>query len=182
MVALNKQIDVYCEADEKITTVVAYSTEFMAWGSVVTKERIRVSTWLRTNAAPESVCLFNAMLLFPESANSRPMTFPEIHIPIVKIAAFHIMPPASDPIDYDANEINRKMDLVTAIVGSFRMDGKLRISQSTDLKKYLEISRENYTPLYEVTISHPSITQMNLPKVNYVLVRQNATAFAHRLS
>jgi hypothetical protein len=181
MAAPNKQVVIPREDDEKVSSVVVYADSFLFWGDVVTKERIRVSTWLRTNAAPESVCVYNAMVIFPGAANAKPISYPELHIPTLKIVAFHLMPPAVDPIDYDPSETHRKMEPVSALAGEFRLDGLLRMAESADLKKYLEISREVYTPLYDVSISHPALTQMNLPKVSYVIVRQSATAFARRV-
>ncbi len=69
---------------------------------------------------------------------------------------------------------------MTAIVGQFRMDGWIRMAQQSDVKKYLEVSCENFTGLYKVNVAHPGITQLNLPKVPYALVRQAATTFALR--
>jgi hypothetical protein len=180
MVATHKLIQVPVAADEKSTSVFIYTETYILWGELVTKDRIRVSTWLRTNVAPEVICIYNAMLLYPESVAPKPITFPEIHLATTKVSAFHLMPPATDPIDYDPNEANRKMEPITALVGSFRMDGSMRVALSSSLKKYLEISRELFTPIYDVTVSHPSLTQMNLPKVSYVLVRQATTTFATR--
>jgi hypothetical protein len=178
MVAPNKLNQIPMADDEKITSVVVYTDSFMLWGDAVTKERIRVSTWLRTNMSPDILCIYNAMILYPGGGSARPATYPEIHIPIGKVIAFHMMPPATDPLDYDPTEANRKLEPVSALVGSFRMDGMMRMAQSANLKKYLEISREQYTPLYDVTITHPLLTQMNLPKVGYVIVRQSVTSFA----
>jgi hypothetical protein len=178
MVAPNKLNQIPLADDEKSTAVVVYTDAFMLWGDAVTKERIRVSTWLITNMAPDIVCINNAMVLYPGGGSTRPTTYTEIHIPIGKIIAMHMMPPATDPLDYDPAEANRKLEPVSALVGSFHMDGLMRMAQSADLKKYLEISRELYTPLYDVTITHPLLTQLNLPRVSYVLVRQNVTSFA----
>ena len=48
---------------EKITPVMIYTLNSLAWGSVVTKEAIRVSLWLRTPMAPQYISLLNAQVL-----------------------------------------------------------------------------------------------------------------------
>jgi hypothetical protein len=180
MVAPNQPIAIPKEADEKATTVVVYTETFMFWGDVITKKPIRVSTWLRINTAPESLSVYNATVLYPGEAAQKPFGFPELHIPTMKVIAFHMMPPATDPLDYDPSEQNRRMEPVTALLAGFRMDGRVRIPAASTLKKYLEIGREVYTPLYDVTISHPGLSQWSLPKVSYVIVRQSAAAFGYR--
>jgi len=166
--------------DEKATAVMVYTDSFLYWGEVTTKAVIRVSTWLRTNTAPDYLCLYNAMALLPgASTNPKPVRFPEMHIPAAKVIGFHMLPPAADPLDYDPNEANRKLEPVVALVGQFRMDASMRMATKSDLKRYLEVSRETFSTLYDVTISHPGIAYLNLPKIAFVLVRQAATTFAH---
>ncbi|MDD5369605.1 MAG: hypothetical protein PHQ40_10995 [Anaerolineaceae bacterium] len=169
-------------ADEKATPVMVYTDSFLYWGDVVTKEMIRVSTWLRTNAAPDNLCLYGGMALLPGAANSmKPVVFPEIHIPIQRVLAFHIMPPVTEPIDKDPLEKNRKMEPVSAMVGQFRMDGFVRMASQIDLNKYLEVTRETYLTIYDATITHPGIAHLNLPPIPYLLVHQVSTVIAARI-
>jgi hypothetical protein len=167
------------QPDEKSTVVMVYTDSYLYWGEVITKERIRVSTWFRTNAAPDNLCIYNGMALLPGSPGPlKPINYPEVHIPMEKVIAFHMVPPAADPPDYDTSELNRKMENVVALVGQFRMDGKLRMASHMTLEKYFEVARETFTGLYDVLISHPSMSQFSLPKVPFVLLRLTSTVIA----
>ncbi len=54
--------------DEKVSQVMAYTDSFLYWGEVITKTVIRVSTWLRTNTAPDYVSLYNGVALVPDGS------------------------------------------------------------------------------------------------------------------
>ncbi len=112
------------------------------------------------------------------AVESKPVHFYEIHLPLAKVNGFHLLPPAKDPLDYDPNEANRKMEPVTALVGHFKLDGCIRMAAKSDVKKFLEVSRETWMGLYDVAVSHPAIPQFKLSRVPYVLIRQAATTFA----
>ena len=45
---------------DKVAQVMVYTASSMYWGEVVVKSAVRVSTWLRTNTAPDWICLYNA--------------------------------------------------------------------------------------------------------------------------
>jgi hypothetical protein len=53
-----------------------------------------------------------------------------------------MIPPHQDPVDYDPNEPNRMMVPVSAMVGSFRFDGMLRMSTQSNLFTFLEVIKE----------------------------------------
>ncbi len=159
-------------SDEKISQVMIYTESTLCWGEVVTKEMIRVSTWLRTNAAPDNVLLKNARVLLVHAASAaKPSIFEELHIPTNKILAMHLIPPAQDPLDYDPRDGVRRLYPVTALVGAFRFDGKILVAQKADLTKFIEVSKETYTSLYEVEVSYPMMTSMGILKVPYLLFR-----------
>ena len=114
-------------SDEKVAQIMAYTTNSLIWGDVVVKEMIRVSTWLRTNAAPDRFPIYNARVLVTTSAAAaKPAVFSELNISVPTVLAFHLAPPGKDPADYDPTEPNRKMDDVSAIVSTFLFKGKLR--------------------------------------------------------
>jgi hypothetical protein len=122
------------------------------------------------------------MALLPGVGNQiKPVGYPEIHIPIQRVIAFHVMPPTQEPVDNDPQEKNRKMEPISALVGQFRIDGFVRIAAQINLNKYLEVSRETYTTIYDATITHPGIAQLNLPRIPYLLVRQISTVIASRI-
>jgi hypothetical protein len=106
------------------------------------------------------------------------ITMAEMHIPIAQVLAFHMLPPQQDPLDYEPNEPNRKMIPVTALVGSFRFDGLLRMSTQSNLHNFLEVIKEVYTSLYEVKISQPERPSMASLQVPYTIVRRDAALFS----
>jgi hypothetical protein len=166
------------EADEKATPVMVYTQNHLAWGEVVTKEVIRLSTWLRTQAAPQYICLHDAQMMYVGGGPVASISMVEMQIPIAQVLAFHMLPPQQDPVDYDPNEPNRKMVPVTALVGSFRFDGLLRMSTQSSLHNFLEVIKEVYTSLYEVKISQPERPSMAPLQAPYTIVRRDAALFS----
>ena len=166
------------EPDEKVVVVVIYTPGILFRGELIVKQIIRVSTWLRTNTAPDRICLYNAKALMTTSGGAgKPSHFSELHIAIKHIEAFHLLPPAKDPPDYDPSEPNRRMLPVTALLGSFRFDGNLRLSTQSNLTKFLDISRETFTPMYDSQVSNPLMPSIGVLSVAYLLIRQESCVF-----
>jgi hypothetical protein len=167
--------------DEKTAQVMIYTPSSMYWGDIIVKNMVRVSTWLRTNTVPDRICLLNAKMLVTTTGTSpRPASFPELHISVTQILAFHLLPPAKDPPDFDPTEPNRKMEPANALVGSFLIKGFLRISNNVDLKRFLEVTREAYTAVYDAEITNLIISGMGPIAVPFVLVRQETAVFTNR--
>lgn len=166
------------EADEKATPVMVYTPNHLAWGEVITKELIRLSTWLRTQAAPQYIFLHKAQMMYAGGGSPAPISVAELHIPITQVLAFHMLPPHQDPVDYDPNEPNRKMVPVSTMVGAFRFDGLLRMSTQSSLYTFLEVIKEVYTSLYDVKVyqpQRPSMTPLHIP---FTLVRRDTALFS----
>ncbi len=164
--------------EEKSASFMAYTTTALYWGEVVVRNAIRVSTWLRTNAAPETITIYNAKVInIAANSTPAPMQFSEVHLPNASILAYHLIPPDSDPLDYDPTEPNRVMDSITTIIGTFRFDGKMRMSTRSTLKKYIEVTRELFTTLYDVEITNPVMPTLTKMKVAMVMVRQSNSVF-----
>jgi hypothetical protein len=166
------------EADEKATPVMVYTPSHLAWGEVITKELIRLSTWLRTQAAPQYIFLHNAQMMYAGSGSPAPLSVAELHIPISQVCAFHMIPPHQDPVDYDPNEPNRKMVPVSALVGSFRFDGLLRSSTQSSLFTFLEVIKEVYTSLYDVKVYQPLRPSMKPLHIPFTLVKRDSALFS----
>lgn len=165
--------------DDKITQVMAYLQNSLAWGEVITKKAIRISTWLRTPMAPQYVCLHNAQVVTLGSGTAtRPQPLKQIHIPASQITGFHIMPPEHDPMDYDEKEPNRVLVQVAALVGPFRFDGSIRISVHTDLEHFLDMSKETFTTMYDVEISQLSQPSKGIVQVPMAIVRREVAVIA----
>jgi hypothetical protein len=167
--------------DEKVTSVMVYTNNLFVWGDVVTKEAIRVSTWLRTPAIPQFMFIHNAhVVMFGSGGTPKPQIFGELHLPSSQIIAFHLTPPGRDPLDYDPNEPMRKMEPISSIVGRFRFDGFLRMSVQTDLERFLDVSKETFTTMYDVQIFQPDFPTMKAIQVPIALVRSEQIAFSPR--
>jgi hypothetical protein len=167
--------------DEKITPVAVYSLTGLAIGNLVTKEQIRVSTWLRTSVAPDYLFLQQARFLaLAGTGVSQSQAFSELHIPTPQVIAFHMLPPEADPLDYDPNEPHRKMEPVSVLLGFFRFDASLRMSTYSVLRKFLEVTQETFIPAYDVEISNLAMPSLDVVRVSYALIRQDTALFATR--
>ncbi len=167
--------------DEKTVQVMIYTLTSLYWGEVVVKSIIRVSTWLRTNTVPDWIPLYNAGSIVTTSGTApRTNNFTELFVPVPQIIAFHMLPPAADPLDFDPTEPNRRMEPVNALVGTFQVKGSLRITASSSLKRYVEVTRESYTSLYDAEITNLVLPAFGPIKVPYILIRQGAAIFTTR--
>jgi hypothetical protein len=169
-------------AEEKLTPTIFYTQNMFIKGEAVTKENIRVSTWLRTAAAPEFVHLFNAQLLIFGAGAMQTASYQEFLIPTPQIIAYHMVPPAKDPLDYDEAELNRKMEPCTVMVGTFRLHGHARMASQLDLGKNLEVNRSAFLSLYEVEVSNPALPNMGVMHVPILLARPNMILFGLQTS
>jgi hypothetical protein len=167
--------------EEKVVPVMAYTRHALYWGDVVVKHIVRVSTWLRSGNAPDSIRIFNARVLMTSGISTpKPIASPEMYLNVSEILAFHIRPPAHDPPDYDPNEQNRIMEPVMVLIGNFKIDGSIRHSAKADLAKFIEVTRELFTGIYDAEISCPIISTVGITKVPFLIVRQMATTFSVR--
>jgi len=166
---------------ERVTSVMAYTANLLVWGEVVTKEAIRVSTWLRTPSIPQFMFIHDARtVMFGGNSAPKPQAYQELHLPTNQIIAFHIRPPAHDPLDYEANEQMRKMEPTTALVGWFRFDGLIRMSTHTNLDRFLDASKETFATLYEVDVTQPAFPSMAPIHVPYIILRPDKVIFSPR--
>lgn len=167
---------------EKAVKIMAYTANAMVWGDVITREAVRVSTWLRTQSSPDYFSYLNAQVLMVNSGALHTQSFSELHLPVNLIEAYHLMPPAQDPLDYDPQEPNRKMEPVSILLGSFRFDGTVRMSSITNLARYLDVNKEVYTSLYDVEVSQPGNTRVGVIRVPFLLIRRERAIFSPRIS
>jgi hypothetical protein len=165
--------------EEKVTPVMVYTHNSLIWGSLVSREMVRVSTWLRTPNAPPYLCLYDCQMLYT-TGSTTPGGFRELHIPAQEVLAYHILPPQHDPPDYDPNEPNRMMVAVAVLSGHFRMDAHVRMSTLSSLPKFLEVMSEEFTSLYDVSISQPLRPNFKPLQVPFVLLRRETALFSGR--
>ena len=167
------------DINDKVSPVMIYTLNMVVRGEVVTKEQTRVSTWLRTQSAPEFIGLYNAqVLMFGTAVGIQQASFPEFYISAQEILAYHLVPPNQEPPDYDPAEPNRKMEPAVMLVGSFRFNGHLRLATQANVSKYLEIARETFFSMYDVEITNPGLPSTNKLKVPMVLARLSRAILA----
>ncbi len=148
------------EPDEKSTTVMVYTQNMLARGEVVTKENARVSIWLRAQGTANYIHLHNPQVISFTSTPPKTISYEQLFIPTPQVVAFHIAPPAHDPLDYEENEANRMMQLTELLIGSFRIKAKFRVSTQTDLANSLEVMRVTWASIYDANISNPHLPQL----------------------
>jgi hypothetical protein len=157
--------------DEKATTVMLYTLNAMYRGEVVTKDNAKVNTWLRTAGAPRFIHLLNCnMLVFGGGGAPRSYHYPEVFLPNQQVLAFHLAPPATDLVDYEADEKNRMMLPTVLHVGTFVFKGEVRISSNGDIGGNLEISKIPWLSFYNLEITNPCLSHMPPIHTNLALV------------
>lgn len=164
---------------EKSVPVMLYTLTSMIIGEVRVMNQVRVSTWLKTNSAPDVVRLFNSKVIFTSGSNlSKPILMSEAHIPNKEVLAMHMLPPAADPLDYDPSEPNRRLMPVTIFFGSFMAAGAVWVSSLVDLAKFIELNREDFTSVYNVQITSPIFTTLPTIKIPMMICRESKVLFA----
>jgi hypothetical protein len=168
--------------DEKTTPVMFYTATAIYWGDLIAKQPIRISTWLQYTEVPDTLCIKNAKILMTTAPVNppKPIVVPELNLNTGTILAYHLLPPTKDQPDYDASEPNRSMDPISVIVGTFRMDGLIRMSNRSTLRRHLELSHNSFTSIYDVDISNLVISALGVVRVSMVQIRQSGVQFAVR--
>ena len=178
--APNKDIFALAE-DDKTTPIMIYTANSLIKGNVISKQPIRITTWLRTPMAPDYFHLLNAnVLLMSGPASMRSLSFKQCFISIPQVIAYHLIPPEEDPLDYDETEPNRKMEPASVLVGTFLFKGHIRMSEQTDLKTYLDVAHEAYFSLYDSEVSNPGMPNMGSLRVPLIILRSDSVTFASR--
>ena len=72
------------------------------------------------------------------------------------------------------------MEPVTTLVGGYMIKGHIRLSDSANLAKFLEVTRENFTALYDCEVNNLSIPSMGAIAVPYLIIRQESAVFTSR--
>ena len=163
--------------DEKTSTVMFYSQNAFVRGDVVTKGNVRVSIWLRTQGVPNYVHTLNAQVLLFGGTPPKTLSYGELYYPTAQIIAFHLAPPAADPVDYDPKEANRTMVDVSFLISTFTVKGKLRISTQTDIATSIEVGRSAWLSIYDADLTNPFLGQMPPIHVPMLLVRPEQVSF-----
>lgn len=169
--------------EEKITPVMVYTQNQLIRGGVVTKQSIRVSIWLRTEGAPEYLHLLKPQVITLNNSPARALNLSEIYVPTSQAVCFHLTPPEHDPMDYDETEKNRAMQPVVVMVGTFILNGFLRVSTQVDMGTSISSNtRIAWLSLYNTKVSNPNLPQMGEMPVPLLLVRPTQVSFGQVVS
>lgn len=165
--------------DEKAVQLMAYLSYGIFWGTVVTKNRVRLSTWLRGQAAPDNIRLMDSKSIIT-TAGGQPITtnFAESIIPVELVNAYHILPPMQEPMDFDPSEPNRKIIPAVLTMGTFLCKCKVRIATMQTLDRFIEVTHEDFTSVYDADISCPIMPSLGNLKIPLMQVRKNVTVFS----
>ena len=159
-------------AEEKLVTVMVYTNDMLARGEMIARENARVSIWLRTQGVPNYIHLLKPQVISFAGGAPKTFSFSELFVPTVQVTAFHLAPPAAEPLDYEASEQNRMMHTLDVIIGSFILKGKLRISMQTDVATSLDVMRTTWLSVYDAEIVNPYLPQFHV-SVPMLLVNSN---------
>jgi hypothetical protein len=164
--------------DEKSSLVMAYTQNMLVRGEVVTKQGVRVSTWLRTQGVPDYIHLFKPTVLHFGSGVVKALTYAEVYVPVSTLIAFHLVPPVNEALDYSADEANRMMIPVTALPGTFQFKGYFRISTKASLSTSIELAHSDWSSIYDVDVTNPSMPQMQPIHVPLILMNPKQVSLA----
>lgn len=162
--------------DEKTAMVMVYTHNMLARGEVIAKASARVSIWLRTQGVPNYIHLYKPQVISFGGTPPKPLTFSELFVPTAQVIGFHLVPPAQDAMDYDAAEVNRIMQPLDLIVGTFLLKAHIRVSTQAELSTSLDVMRAAWISLYDADISNPYLPQFSM-HVPMLLVNPNQVSF-----
>ena len=157
--------------EDKISVVMAYTQNGLARGEIVTRDSVRVNTWLRTDNAPDFLHLHKLQWLQASGGAIKPLAYTEALLPVPLLIGFHLAPPSQEPLDYNEREDNRVNKPVIIVMGLFNVKGNIRASSQTGLLNSLQISHSPWMSIYAAEISSPQLPQMPPFQVPMLLVR-----------
>lgn len=164
--------------DEKTSPVMLYSLYSVVRGEAVVKQNVpRVNIWLRTDGAPRYIHILKPQVLVFGGSPVKALTYAELYFPTSQVIAFHALPPADEPLDYDPGEADRKMEPVDLLVGTFVMKGQIRISTHTEVDHTLESAVVSWMSVYDVSITNPYLPQMPALQVPMLLANPSHVSF-----
>lgn len=162
--------------DEKLATVMVYTHHMFVRGEIVVKENLRASIWLRTQNQLNYIHLLKSNVLLFAGAQPKSIPYAELFLSMKEVIAFHVAPPAEDIVDFDTSELNRVMQFVDILLGSFTMKAKIRISTQSDLATNLDVSHGTWMSVYDADISNLYLPQFNM-HVPMLLVNPSEVSF-----
>jgi hypothetical protein len=163
------------EADEKASLVMIGTPDVLIWGDLVTKEAVRMSTFLVT-VAQDFVPVRDVKALFLAPVDQTPpVERHTLHVKQEEILMFFEMS-ASEPLPEETQ--TRQYAPVEVFVGSFQIKGKLLKSPMATIENTLQVTRAVYIPIYEATIRHIAKPWLGSFSADIVQVRRERMLLA----
>jgi len=167
--------------DEKLTPVMIYTSQKLIWGKVLSKQLTHVSFWLMTEMVPNYITMVDAqVLIFGAGQKITTLNFSFLNIQPSQIYAYHILPPADESPYFGEDEPNRKMEPVTVLSSIFRFDASIRMATQSNLFMFLTVSKGEFVPLFDVSITSPVLPAIKGVKSPFALIRQSTSTFSYR--
>ncbi|MEI6290931.1 MAG: hypothetical protein WCP19_10920 [Chloroflexota bacterium] len=163
--------------DEKSTLVMVYTMNMLVRGEVITKESARVAVWPRTQSVPNLIHMIKVNVLLFGGSPPHSSSCDEIYVPTSTMIGFHLAPPQADVLDYDPKELNRSMEPVSMIMGTFLVKGHIRMATTASLATSLEVAFNGWLSIYDAEISNAFLPQKQPLKVQLMLVSPNRINF-----
>jgi hypothetical protein len=163
--------------DEKTTTVMLYSRNKLIHGDLITRQSVRVSLLPRMQALTNYLHFLKAQIWFFGGGDPRLLKYDEYFFPIERMIGLHLAPPASEPLDYEADLANRAMSDFNMILGVFLLKGKVRVSTQVELAANLELAHKTWLSVYDADISSPFLPQMPVIHVPMLMVSPSQVSF-----
>lgn len=161
--------------------VMVYTPDRLTWGDIVINENMRVNILLSGTNVPDYISLYKSKQInLSFGFNNEPSSYAELHIPTNMIIGFHLMPPMTEPVDYDKDAPHRKMEPILAQIGQFNFMGHLRMSTQTNIKTFIEVTSSEFISLYDLEIVHATKTDMQPIKAPAAQVRRLAATINSR--
>jgi len=167
------------EPEERATPVMVYTADSLSWGRIITKGALRANMVLHSGIVPDFLTLYEAKSMSLRNlATLQSEPYAELHIPTDQVVGYHLVPPNSEPLDYDPEAPNRKMEPAAVIVGPFRFNGAFRMAELSNLDRFLEISQTPFLSMYQVEITLPANPRLKPMQVNFAQIRRTAVRFS----
>jgi len=163
--------------DDKLVPVMIYTQTMLVHGELLAKESVRASILLRTQGVPNYLHVYQAHVIVFGGMPPKSYSLPEMFVATPSVIAFHLTPPTQDPPDYDPTEINRIMQPLDVMIGSFFCKGHIRVAGQTEISVNLEVMRTSWLSIYDSHITNPFLPQFNM-QVPMMVVSPTQVHFA----
>jgi len=138
-------------SDEKENQVMVGTSDILFWGALVTKEQVRLSSFLNT-LAEDFIPFHNVKILFLAPAQQvAPVERALLCVKLEEILVFFAM--ADLELPPEETEM-RRYEPVEALVGSYQIEGMILKSPLTPLHNMMLIATSAYMPVYKATVRH----------------------------